>query len=269
MSRVGEALAGLDALELRASADGSAQALDARAKVGVTLLFTVAVASFPAGAVSPLLPFVAFPAALAAAGRVPFREVARRLLLALPFVLLVALPAPFLDRTPLPGALPGVTAGWATFVSVLLRFALTASAALALVATTGLIGVAAALGALGVPRPLVTQVVLLSRSLSVLGAEAERMERARDLRSSGRRGRELKRAGSFLGTLLLRSWERAERIHRALLARGFTGSFPAPRPGRMGGREALFVLGWCGAFVLFRLADVPSLLGRLLVGGLG
>ena len=67
------------------------------------------------------------------------------------------------------------------------------------------------------------------------------MDRARTMRTFGRRGRELALAGPFLGTLLLRSQDRAERIDRALRARAFAGSFPALRPHRFGAGAAAFL----------------------------
>jgi len=47
------------------------------------------------------------------------------------------------------------------------------------------------------------------------------MERARDLRSCGRRGTGLWVSGTLLGALLLRTLARATRIHDAMLLRGF------------------------------------------------
>ena len=120
---------------------------------------------------------------------------------------------------------------------------------------------------LGVPRALVTQLLVLLRYLFVLGEETVRMDRGRRQRSFGRSGLGLVHAGPFLGTLLVRSWDRADRVHRAMKARGFDGSLPDPHPGRAGLREALFVLGWGALLALFRLVDVPAFLGRLATGG--
>ena len=93
------------------------------------------------------------------------------------------------------------------------------------------------------------------------------MDRGRRQRSFGGRGIGLSHAGPLLGTLLLRSWDRADRVHRAMKARGFDGTLPDPRPGRFGLRETLFLLGWGALLVSLRLVDVPALLGRLATGG--
>lgn len=248
------ALRDLDALSAR---DVPLARLDPRAPLLVTALLALLSASYRRGEVLPLLPYLAWPAALASLAAVPARPLLRALLVPLPFVLLAALPALFVA----PGA-----EGRAIAASVLLRFLVTATSALLLAAVWGLPALAWAMGRLGAPAVLVTQLLVLWRYLFVLGEEAVRMDRARSLRSFGTRGRELSLAGPFLGTLLLRSHDRAERIDRALRARAFTGRFPALRPWRFGAGAAAFVALWCAAFALFRLVDVPEALGRLLTG---
>ena len=59
---------------------------------------------------------------------------------------------------------------------------------------------------------------------------------------------------------------RADRIHMAMLARGFTGEFHARRPSRFGGKETLFLLGWSALFVVLRVCNVPQFLGSLVTG---
>ena len=61
---------------------------------------------------------------------------------------------------------------------------------------------------------------------------------------------------------------RADRIHMAMLARGFTGEFHARHPSRFGGRELLYLLGWSLLFVVLRLRNVSLLLGSIVTGAL-
>jgi cobalt/nickel transport system permease protein len=254
----GASLAALRDLDALSSRDVPLARLDPRAPLLVTLFLSVLVASFPRGAVAPLFPFLLWPAALANLAAVPVRPLLRALLVPFPFVLLAALPALFVEPGP---------AGRAIAASVLVRFVLTGTSALLLAAVWGLPALAWGMERLGAPRVLVTQLLVLWRYLFVLGEEAVRMDRARAMRSFGPRGRELALAGPFLGTLLLRSHDRAERIDRALRARAFTGSFPALRPWRFGPGAGAFLFLWSAALVFFRAVDVPEALGRLLAGG--
>lgn len=267
MSRIGAALDDLRSLEALAGRDTAAARLDARAKLITTLAFVVTVVSFDRYTVSALLPLAAYPLLLAALGEVPAAPVLRKLALAAPFAVMVGLFNPLLDRTPLL-ALGDTTiaAGWVSFASILLRFALTVSAALVLVSCTGMHTLCAALGRLGVPRVFTAQLLFLFRYAFVLGAEAAQMTTARTLRAGGRPAT-LASYGPLAGHLLLRAFERAQRVHLAMTARGFDGELRSLREPRWTAHDTRFVLGWCAFFALARWIDLPQWLGAALLGG--
>jgi cobalt/nickel transport system permease protein len=159
-----------------------------------------------------------------------------------------------------------VTGGWLSFASIIVRALLTAAAALVLVAVTGFPAICMALERLGMPQPFAVQLLFLHRYLFVLTEEGARAARARELRAFGGKGRGLASYASLLGHLLLRTWLRAERIHMAMLSRGFNGAFPARQNDRFGAREAGFLLGWSALFLLLRLENLPRLLGTAVLG---
>jgi cobalt/nickel transport system permease protein len=68
----------------------------------------------------------------------------------------------------------------------------------------------------------------------------------------------------LVGHLLLRTWQRAERIHMAMLARGFTGEFHAYRQSGFGAPEIRFVLIWSSLFIFLRLQNTSQLLGTFI-----
>ncbi|BDU77073.1 cobalt ECF transporter T component CbiQ [Mesoterricola sediminis] len=254
-------------LDELAHGDSPIHRLDPRAKVAATALFILAVASFPRYAVAALAPYALFPAALAALGGVPAAFLGRRLLAALPFVLCLAAFNPLLDRVPvadLGGA--ALTGGWASFASILLRFALTVSAAVALAATTGVDGVTRALERLGAPAAFTRQLAFLHRYAFVLGEEAFRLNRARALRAFGRRTSPAEFA-SLAGHALLRAWDRARRVHVAMLSRGFTGRFPDRRPLAWRPADTAFLAAWAAFFACARVWDLASAAGALILGG--
>jgi cobalt/nickel transport system permease protein len=270
MSTVATGLSTLDRLDRLARQDTAVHRVDPRAKVLATAVFVVCVVSFDRYEVLALLPFVLFPVALAAEGGVPFGFLARLLLAVAPFALLVGAFNPLLDRETV-AQLGGIdiAGGWVSYASILLRFLLTASAALVLTATTGFVGVCLALEKLRVPDVLVTQLLLLYRYIFVLGEEALRMSRARSLRAVGRRGTGVRVYARMLGQLLLRTFARAQRVYLAMKCRGFDGQVRVARRLRVRASDVAFVLGWSAAFVLFRVVDVPTALGRLVTGGGG
>ena len=267
MSRIDAALRDLRSLEALAARDTPLARLDARAKVIATAAFIITVVSFERYTVAALLPLAAYPVALIALGDLPVASLARKMLVAAPFAVLVGVFNPMLDRAPM--LLAGdvtVAAGWVSFASILVRFALTVSAALALVAGTGVSALCAALARLGVPNVFTAQLLFMFRYAFVLGAEAARMSAARELRSGGR-SLALSAYGPLLGHLLLRAFERAQRIHLAMMARGFDGELRTLRMLRWNARDTAFVVAWGAFFVAVRAVDLPMLLGRMLLGG--
>lgn len=269
MSSLHEGLYELGQLDTFALRDTPVHRIDPRAKVLTTLVFIVCVVSFGKYAVVPLLPFVFFPIVLAGEGRVPFRWIGSRLLAAAPFAIVVGAFNPLLDHT-IVTTIGGmqVTGGWVSYASIIARFLLTTAGALVLIATTGLAGVANGLQRMGVPDVFATQLLFLYRYIFVLAEEALTMGRARDLRSFGRRGTGVRVYGQMLGSLLLRTYARAQRVYSAMLLRGFDGQVRVRKALVLRPVDVAFTLTWSALFVLFRFVDVPLALGRLITGAL-
>ena len=116
------------------------------------------------------------------------------------------------------------------------------------------------------PQSFAVQLLFLYRYIFVLSEEAARASRARELRSFGKRGRGIVPYGNIIGHLLLRTWQRAERIHMAMLARGFIGEFRTATSSRFAGRELMFTVGWSALFLTLRLVNIPLLLGTFVTG---
>jgi cobalt/nickel transport system permease protein len=267
MVKIDGATFDLTFLDRLAGGDTAVHRLDPRAKVLVTILFTISVVSFGRYEVAALFPFFIFPAVMIALGNLPAAFLSRKIAFVIPFAMLVGILNPLFDREILVRVGPlAISGGWVSFASIVIRAILTVAAAFILVMVTGFPAICAALERIGMPRAFAVQLLFLYRYIFVLIDEGKRVSRARDLRTFGTRGRDLRSFGSLLGHLLLRTWERADRIHRAMLARGFTGEFHIRRTSRFGSGEAAFLLGWSVLFILFRLENIPRILGKFVTG---
>jgi cobalt/nickel transport system permease protein len=112
-----------------------------------------------------------------------------------------------------------------TFLGVLAKNNLAFLMMLLLAAVTPWPGLLLAMRRLGVPRVLVATLLFMERYLHVLIDELGRMITARRARSFRRRNSlAWGLLTGMLGMLLLRSLERAERVHAAMLARGWDGT---------------------------------------------
>ena len=264
MAKIESAFFDIGTLDRLASRENRLSRLDPRTKVVTTLVFIVMVVSSGKYEVSALLPFFLFPCTLIAMADLPLDYLLKKLLIAAPLAFFVGVFNPFFDHsTQLQLNGFAVSGGWLSFASIMLHFILTVSAALILIATTSFTGVCLALERLGAPRIFVLQLLFLYRYLFVLIDEGARLNRALTLRSFNGRGRGLKVLGSLLGQLLLRTLDRAQRIHMAMLCRGFDGEVRMTRRLHIGVPEVLFAGGWCFTFLLFRIYNLPQSLGLL------
>lgn len=238
--------------------------LDPRAKLVTTMAFLLAVVSFPKYEVSALLPFFLYPVVLVTAGQLPVGFMLRKILVVAPFAFMVGIFNPFLDRETLMQLGPiSVSGGWISFISILLRFTLTVGTAFLLIATTSFNGLCLALLRLGLPKVLTVQLLFLYRYIFVLGGEAMRLVRARALRTFGKRGLGMKVFAFVVGHLLLRTLSRAQRVHQAMLSRGFDGEVRVLRPLHLALKDVLFTLGWLATFAIMRIYNLPQLLGAM------
>ncbi|PXX54597.1 cobalt/nickel transport system permease protein [Nocardia tenerifensis] len=160
---------------------------------------------------------------------IPLRWIGPRLLIELPFVVLAVL-LPFAagePRTTVLGVSLSVTGLFAAW-GIVAKGTIGVGVSLTLAATTSVRELPGGLTRLRVPGLIVTIVVLMLRYVDVLLEEAARMRLARI--SRGDDPRTLRQAGATArgaGMLFLRSYERGERVHLAMLSRGFDGTVPA------------------------------------------
>ena len=266
MSRLETAFYDLGRLDLLAEKDSIIHRLDPRVKVITTLRFIICVISFDKYEVARLLPFFIFPALLVGIADLPFNFLLRKLILVSPFVLFIGIFNPFLDREVILqiGSLQ-VSGGWLSLISILLRFILTVGAGLLLIATTGFPAICMAIERLGAPKIFAVQLLMLYRYLFVLIEESIRMIRAYTLRAFSKKKIRYPIFKQLLGNLLLRTLDRAQRIHMAMLSRAFTGDIRIARQFSFRTKEFFYLAGCAALFTFIRFVDISELLGKLIM----
>ncbi len=228
--------------------------LDPRVKVVMTALAVLASLLIPDGAWLALLLTQLLLLALIGMAGVGLGFVFKRAWVILPFALtaftvIFATPGAPLTTLHLGRwTLAPTDAGAIRFFSILARSLLAVQLAVLLTATTPFPDLLHAFRHLRLPRTLVTILAFMHRYLFVLSDEATRLVRARQARSARipgvARSRNLvwqgKVTGNMVGQLFLRSLERGERVHQAMLARGYRGHIYTLNPHVMTRRDGLF-----------------------------
>jgi cobalt/nickel transport system permease protein len=193
--------------------------LDPRASLVLTVAFVVGVVATPPGSWRVLAAeglTIAF--AVGLSGVAPSSLLRRWLGFVVPVGFLAAVVAPGHPARAYLGVV-GVA------LAIVVKNSLAFTAMMVLAHVVPFRSLLAAMGRLGMPPLVVSTLQFMERQIHILGDELGRMVQARRSRTFRRSGRlDFGLLSGLIGTLFLRSFERGERVHAAMLARGWDGT---------------------------------------------
>lgn len=211
-----------------ASGNSFVHGLDPRMKIITAFIYAAAVAlssGFPA-----LLAALAVSLVLIALARLPMRKVLYRLLVVNGLILFLWIFLPFTYQGEAWftfGPLQGTREGVVFALGITVKCNAILLALIALLATTPIVTLGHAMGRLRIPDTLIQLFLFTYRYIHVIFQEHHRLRNA--MRARGfvpRTNTHTYRSYAYLvGMLLVRSYDRAERIHKAMLCRGFRGKY--------------------------------------------
>ncbi|MET9558734.1 MULTISPECIES: cobalt ECF transporter T component CbiQ [Streptomyces] len=197
-------------------------------KLAAVFAFVLVVVSTPREAMWAFGLYALLLACVAYAARVPAGFVLKRLLIEVPFVAFAVL-MPFVaqgERVDVLGLSLSVNGLWGAW-NVLAKGTLGVAASVLLASTTELRELLLGLQRLKLPPLLVQIASFMIRYGDVIADEMRRMKIARESRGFEARGvRSWGVLAKSAGALFIRSYERGERVHLAMVSRGYTGSMP-------------------------------------------
>jgi cobalt/nickel transport system permease protein len=218
----------LPTADLHGRAKSPVHRAPAHLKVLVLLVFMLVVVATPRQAYAVFAVEATVLLAVILVSGVPLTRLLPRMVVELPFVIFAVL-MPFIAHGPRTEVLgvsvsePGLVAG----VALLVKGSIGVLASLTLAATTEPQDLLRGLQRLRVPDLIVQIMGFMIRYLDVVTSELSRMMTA--LRSRGcdpRSPRHWPVLARSLGALFIRSYERGERVHLAMLSRGYDGRLP-------------------------------------------
>jgi cobalt/nickel transport system permease protein len=222
--------------------------LDPRIKLILTLVFILTNTLVPTAAWPVYVLLFAMVLSAELVSELGVSHILKRSALALPFVLaalpiIFTVPGDTLFALALgPWSIHASYAGFERFISITLKSWISVQAAIVLASTTSFPDLLVAMRAIRVPRLLVSIFGLMWRYLFVFIDEANRLIRARlarsglsdkaGLRPGGSISWRARVTGGMAGSLLLRAFDRSDRIYMAMVSRGYDGesrSLPLPK----------------------------------------
>ena len=245
--------------------------LDPRVKVVMTVLFILSNALLPDGAWLAFALAWGMVIAAASLAQIGTWFVVKRAFIVLPFTLAAVTIMFTLPGKPLLAFhlsnwhLTITDVGLIRFLSIVVRSWLSVQMAILLTVTTTFFDLMHALRHLRIPAILVSIISFMYRYLFVMVDEVQRLLRARQARSAVLPGQSgggtvmwrAKITGHMAGQLMVRSFERSDRVYNAMLARGFRGELFTLNPHLMKGKD------WLVAGLTLGLMVVVQICGRV------
>lgn len=198
------------------------------AKVAATFLFVLCAALTPRTAIWAFGVYGTLLAVVVMVARIPLRFLIARLVVVLPFVLF-AFMVPIIGEGErvrvlgIPLSLEGLWAMW----GILAKAGVGATSSILLAGTTEVPDLLKGLTRLHVPPVFVSITSFMVRYMELMADSLARMRTAMVARGYDPRWLwQAKPIASSAGALFVRSYERGERIHAAMLSRGYTGVMP-------------------------------------------
>lgn len=253
MSDISARVHELRALETLASGKTAIHRLHPFAKMLSAAAVIVAVVSFGRCDIAGVAIFLFYPFMIMALAELPYRLMLPRVLIALPFCLFAGIFNIFLDRNAA-FTIGGVSVSYGvlSLAVILLKAYICVTAALMLIATTPFAELTAQLRRLRAPIVFIMVFEVTYRYIGVLFEEAYSMTTAYKLRSGNKKAIEIKHMGAFAGHLLLRAFDRAERVHAAMRCRGYPLRHIPPAQRRFGISDAAAIAAVCLPAALMR-----------------
>jgi cobalt/nickel transport system permease protein len=230
--------------ELFSTGTSFIHSLDPRIKIIVAALFSVLVAV--SSNFSALVPALAVSLLMISLAKIPIQRVLHRLLLVNGLIIFLWLVLPFTYRGELWFALGPLVAtkeGILCATEITVKSNAILLAMIALLGTIPIFTLGHAINQLSVPDKLVHLLLFTYRYIHVIFQEYRRLINAMKIRGFTPRtnNHTYKTYAYLLGILLVRSYDRAERIHKAMLCRGFSGKYYTSTPFSVKPRDLLYL----------------------------
>ena len=223
-------------------------------KLVLTIIYITVTVSFYKYNLAGTLRMGIYPIILFILGDLSLKEAIYRLRIVLPLVCFMGILNPFFDHTAV-GMIGGLvlTGGMLSMMTLILKGIFSVLAGYLLIATTSIEKICYSLQMLHIPSPIVTEILLIYRYITVLLGEASRIMQAYLLRAPRQKGVHFKVWGSLAGQLLLRSMDRATEVYQSMTLRGFQGRFYLDEELKLQGKDLLYLMAWVAVFILLKV----------------
>lgn len=199
-------------------------------------------------------------------GDLSIKNCIKRLKIVLFFLIIIGIANPILDRQVVTsiGIIP-ITTGMISALTLILKGIFAIISSYFLIVTTGVENICYALKKLHIPNILITIFMLIYRYIIVLLKEVQKIWIAYSLRAPKQKGIHFKAWGSMIGSLMIRSIDKAEVIYQAMELRGFSPDNFFMKNQKIDKTSIIYFMAGLLLLLIIRFIPIFDLIGNVFV----
>lgn len=199
-------------------------------------------------------------------GDLSIKNCIKRLKIVLFFLIIIGIANPILDRQVVTsiGIIP-ITTGMISALTLILKGIFAIISSYFLIVTTGVENICYALKKLHIPNILITIFMLIYRYIIVLLKEVQKIWIAYSLRAPKQKGIHFKAWGSMIGSLMIRSIDKAEVIYQAMELRGFSSDKFFMKNQKIDKTSIIYFMAGLLLLLIIRFIPIFDLIGNVFV----
>ena len=199
-------------------------------------------------------------------GDLSIKNCIKRLKIVLFLLIIIGIANPILDRQVVTsiGIIP-ITTGMISALTLILKGIFAIISSYFLIVTTGVENICYALKKLHIPNILITIFMLIYRYIIVLLKEVQKIWIAYSLRAPKQKGIHFKAWGSMIGSLMIRSIDKAEVIYQAMELRGFSPDNFFMKNQKIDRTSIIYFMAGLLLLLIIRFIPIFDLIGNVFI----
>lgn len=199
-------------------------------------------------------------------GEISITRCFKRLKIIFLLLIVLGIANPILDRNIITyiGIIP-ITTGMISMLTLILKGFFTVIASYLLITTTSIESICYALSIVHIPNILITIIMLIYRYIIVFLKEVERIWTAYHMRAPNQKGVNFKAWGSMIGSLMIRSIDKAQTVYQSMELRGFNPETFFVKEQKFNKNDCIFLSLGILLLIIIRWIPLFELIGNIFI----
>lgn len=266
MNKIDNAIKAVHHIDNQANQEGYLNKIHPFAKLIITVIYIVLLTSIQKYNLIITLAMGIYLIVIGIIGDLSIKNCAKALKVVVILLIVLGIANPILDRNIITyiGIIP-ITTGIISMITLLLKGVFAIIASYFLILTTPIEEICYALKMIHIPNILITIFMLIYRYIIVFLKEVQRIWTAYSMRAPKQKGVNYKVWGSMIGSLMIRSIDRAQVVYESMELRGFNPDTFFIKNQKFDKKSILYFFIMLIVLIIIRFVPIFEIIGRLFV----